>query len=40
VFEALLKQLDDVVIVERVEDLATFAAGADQAHAAQQPQLV
>jgi len=40
VFETLLEQLDDVVVVEDVEDLAAVAASADQAHAAQEAELV
>ena len=38
--QRLPQQLDDVLIVERVEDLPAGAARADQAHAAQQAQLV
>ena len=40
VLEALLEQADDVLVVERVEDHAPARRGADEAHAAEQPQLM
>ena len=40
VLERLLEELHDVLIVERVEHQAAVAARANQAHAAQQAQLV
>ena len=40
VLEPLLEQADDVLVVEGVEHHPAVAARADQAHAAQQPQLM
>jgi len=40
VLQALFEQLDDVIVVEGVEDLTAVAARADEAHAAQEAQLM
>ena len=38
--QALFEQLDDVVVVEGVVDETPITAGPDQAHRAEQPQLM
>ena len=40
VLQSLFEELDDVAVVEGVENLAADAASADQAHAAQQAELM
>jgi hypothetical protein len=40
VSDGLLEQLADVVVVQRVDDVASLAVTGDQAKMAQQPQLV